>query len=110
MIDFIYGVALNGTSKAPTKHKVVAETPARFIIDRPVNSYINKVYMTDRWEAYFLDEDEAETFRKQLLAHIERQIRHFDHDRVYRILLKVRNGEWPVEKLDEAINYIKEFI
>lgn len=110
MTEFIYGVALNGTSEAPTKLKVVTETPGRFIIDRPVNSYINKVYMTDRWEAYFLDEDEAEAFRKQLREHIERQIKYFDHDMVYRILLKVRNGDWPVEKLDEAINYIKEFI
>lgn len=110
MVEYIYGVALNGTNNAPTKYKVVQETPTRYIIDRPCNNFIRKVTMIDRCESYFLDEESAKAFLDSLLRSIEKMSKHFDYKNVHDMLIGIKTGEYSVEKLDEVIEYINGFL
>lgn len=110
MTEYIWGVALNGTSMVPTKYKVVKETPARYIIDRPCNNFIRKVTMIDRWESYFLDEASAKAFLDSLLRSIEKMSKCFDYKYVHDMLIGIKTKEYSLEKLDEVIEYVKGFM
>lgn len=110
MTDYIYGVALNGTDQVPRKYKVLQETPARYILDRPERNFVRKVTMIDRWESYFLDEAAAKAFLDSLVRTIEKRQRRFDYKHIYDLLMEVKTSELDLSKLDEAIEYVKEFI
>lgn len=110
MTEYIYGVALNGTCTEPIKYRVVQETPARYIIDRPYNNFIRKVTMVDRWESYFLDESSAKAFLDSLLKSIEKMSRYFDYRYVYDMLIELRENPGAVDKLDTVIEYVKGFM
>lgn len=110
MTEYIYGVALNGTCTEPIKYRVVQETPARYIIDRPCNNFIRKVTMVDRWESYFLDESSAKAFLDSLLKSIEKMSRYFDYRYVYDMLIELRENPGAVDKLDTVIEYVKGFM
>lgn len=110
MTEYIYGVALNGTSAEPMKYRVVQETPARYIIDRPHNNFIRKVTMIDRWESYFVDESSAKAFLGSLLKSIEKMSRYFDYKYVYDMLIELRENPDAVDKLDTVIEYVKGFM
>lgn len=110
MTDYIYGVALNGIDPVPRKYKVLQETPARYIIDRPERNFVRKVTMIDRWESYFLDEAAAKAFLDSLVRTIEKRMRRFDYRHVYDLLMEAKTCDFDSTKLDEAIEYVKEFI
>lgn len=110
MIEYIWGVALNGCNDVPTKYKVVQEIPTRYIIDRPSRNFVRKAAMTDRYEAYFLSEDSAKAFLTSLLRSIKKMYNHFDYKNVHDTLVRIKTSEYSIEKLDEVIAYIKEFM
>ena len=106
MTEYIYGVALNGTCTEPVKYRVVQETPARYIIDRPHNNFI----MIDRWESYFVDESSAKAFLDSLLKSIEKMSRYFDYKYVYDMLIEFRENPGAIDRLDTVIEYVKGFM
>lgn len=110
MIEFIFGVALNGTSQSPSKYKVVHETAKTYIIDRFVGNRVRKSTMSDRWEMYFTKEAEAKSFLESLNNHIEKSCKNIDVQYLYKMLTTIKNEEFVTDKLDMVIDYVKEFL
>ena len=109
MADIIYSVALNGTGVV-WEHKVVYETPKRYIIDRTVSKYINKETMCDRWEMYFTDIVEAREFYHQNRNRIEKACKVLDINYVYKMLKTIQAEELVTDKLDMIIEYVERYL
>lgn len=110
MTEFIYGVALNGTSTNVSKYKVIKETQKTYIIDRPVGSVIRKVTMSDRWESYYTDKAEAEKFLVSLFEYISKYNRQINVKYIHKELIDLWTADNMSDKLKNLINYVEEFL
>ena len=109
MIDYIYGVTLNGAMSIAT-YRVVDETKKLYIIDRYVGSTIRKDTMSDRWERYYTSREDAEKFLATLLYNIEKATKHIDVNYVYRELTDMWKADDISDRLNSLIKYVEEFI
>ena len=112
MIDYIYGVSLNGALPVAT-YRVVDETKKLYVIDRYVGSSIRKDTMADRWESYFTSKAEANKFLVALLDNIEKATNRLDTGYLYKELKELKelwNSEDTFERLSSLIRYVEEFI
>ena len=108
MIDYIYGVALNGTSVVIT-YPVIKETPKTYILDY-YGKTIRKATMSDRWERYYTNKEDADEFLATLLYNIEKATKRIDINYVYKELTNMWSADNISDKLKSLIKYVEEFI
>lgn len=109
MIDYIYGVALNGALPVAT-YRVVDETKKLYVIDRYVGSTIRKDTMSDRWEHYYTNKADAEKFLASIQYGIVKATKHIDVSYVHKELIAVESAGVASDRLKQLIKYIEEFI
>lgn len=108
MTDYIYGVALNGTSPVIT-YQVIKETPKTYVLDY-YGKTVRKAAMSDRWERYYTTKEEADEFLATLLYNIEKATKHIDVNYVYRELTDMWKADDISDRLKSLIKYVEEFI
>jgi hypothetical protein len=111
MAEVIYGVALNGTSSV-IPYKVLLETPRTYTINRPAGSVVRKATMSDRWERYYTDKDEAEKFLAELLSRIDKSCKQLDIKYIYEELVTLIDEDDTAKKfrLKNLVKYLEEFL
>lgn len=109
MIDYIYGVTLNGALTVAT-YRVVDETKKLYVIDRYVGSTIRKDTMSDRWERYYINKADAEKFLATLLYSIEKATKRIDVNYLHNELKELWSAEDISDRLKNLIKYVEEFI
>ena len=108
MIAYIYGVALNGTSAVIT-YPVIKETPKTYVLDY-YGKTVRKATMSDRWERYYTNKEEAEEFLSTLLYNIKKATKRIDVNYIYRELIDMWKADDSSDRLKSLIKYVEEFI
>lgn len=110
MVSEIYGVTLNGTLDRVSTYRVLKETPKTYIVDKVTGGHIRKDAMSDRWENYYTDKKEAESFLRQLLERQSKVGGEPDMQYIHRRLLRIKEGIDASRYTDDLIRYVESFI